>query len=110
MRFIKRSSTHGPFFVERPIRIYSPPLSAAAAAHDVPVRGFALLACAVAERRHPPGRHRVTAGGRLALAAAVRVIDRVHRRAARLRPNALVTVAPGLADRDVLVVGVAARP
>src|SRR4051794_20696315 len=44
-----------------------------------------------------------------ALAAAVRVVHRVHRGAARLRPDALVAVAPRLADRDVLVLGVADR-
>src|SRR4051812_43456426 len=49
-----------------------------------------------------PGRGR-------ALAAAVRMVDRVHRRAARLRALAQVTRAAGLADRDVLVVGVANR-
>src|SRR4051794_20473415 len=43
------------------------------------------------------------------LAAAVRVVDRVHRRAARLRAHAHVALAAGLADLDVLVVGVADR-
>src|SRR3954451_14739797 len=43
------------------------------------------------------------------LAAAVRVIDRVHRRAARLRAHAHVALPAGLADLDVLVVGVADR-
>src|SRR4051794_16005131 len=47
-----------------------------------------------------PGRGR-------ALAAAVRVVDRVHGRAARLRALAQVPRAAGLADGDVLVVGVA---
>ena len=44
-----------------------------------------------------------------ALAAAVRVVDRVHGRTARLRAHAHVALAAGLADRDVLVVGVADR-
>src|SRR4051794_12677687 len=44
-----------------------------------------------------------------ALAAAVRVVDRVHRRAARLRADAHVALAAGLADLHVLVVGVADR-
>src|SRR3954463_5292994 len=43
------------------------------------------------------------------LAAAGRVIDRVHGGAARLRPHAHVTLPAGLADLDVLVVGVADR-
>src|SRR4051794_6083297 len=49
------------------------------------------------------------ARGRRPLAAPVRVVDGVHRGAARLRSLALVTVAPRLADRDVLMVGVADR-
>src|SRR5205807_10264344 len=85
-------------------------LPAAAAAHDVAVRRLALLASPVAEGRHAPGRDRVAAGGGLALAAAVWVVDRIHRRAARLRPDALVAVTARLADRDVLVLGVAERP
>ena len=52
----------------------------------------------------------MTAGGGLALAAAVGVVDRVHGGAAGLRPDALVPVPSGLPDRDVLVVGVADRP
>ena len=68
-----------------------------------------LLARAVAERRHAPRRDRVAPGGRRALATAVRVVDRVHRHAARLRAHAHVALAPGLADLDVLVLGVADR-
>src|SRR4051812_42592155 len=49
-----------------------------------------------------PGR-----GG--ALAAAVRVVDGVHGRAARLRAHAHVALAAGLAHLDVLVIGVADR-
>src|SRR4029079_2152357 len=77
------------------------------AAHDQAVRGLVLLTGAVAERRHAPLRHGGTARGRGALATAVRMVDRVHRRAARLRAHAHVTLAAGLADGDVLVVGVA---
>src|SRR5204863_6113859 len=47
-----------------------------------------------------PRRDRVPATGALALAAAQRVVDRVHRDAARVRALALPTVATGLADRD----------
>ena len=60
MRFIRRSSTHGPFFVDRPIWPTAS-LPAAAAAHDVLVGRLALLAGAVAERRHAPGRDRMAA-------------------------------------------------
>src|SRR5207247_110001 len=84
-------------------------LSAAAAAHDVAVGGLALLARAVAQRRHPPGGDRMAAGRGLALAAAVGVVDRVHRGATRLRADALVAVPARLPDRDVLVVRVADR-
>ena len=42
-----------------------------------------------------------------ALATAVRMVDGVHGLAARLRAHAQVALAAGLADRDVLVVGVA---
>ena len=68
-----------------------------------------LLARAVAERRHAPRRHRVAAGRGRALTAAVRVVDGVHRDAARLRAHAHVALAAGLADLHVLVIGVADR-
>ena len=50
------------------------------------------------------GRH---AGGRLALAAAVRMVARVHDHAAHLGPAAHVASAAGLAEALVLVVEVA---
>src|SRR4051812_7601622 len=82
-------------------------LSAATPADDVSVGLLALLAGAVADGRHAPGRLRVVAQRAGTLAAAVRVVHGVHRRAARLRAHAHVTLAAGLAHRDVLVVGVA---
>src|SRR5215470_7661181 len=82
-------------------------LTAAAATDDVAIGLLALLAGAVADRRHAPGRLRVVAERRRALAATVRVVDRVHGGAARLRAHAHVALAAGLADLDVLVVGVA---
>src|SRR3954451_4414667 len=82
-------------------------LAATATAHDVAVGRLVLLARAVAESRLAPRGHGMAAGCRRALATAVRVVDRVHRRAARLRALAQVTRAAGLADSDVLVVGVA---
>src|SRR5208282_3434006 len=92
MRAIRRSSTHGPFLLERLIahtlrdRASSLlALAASAAADDVAAGGLVAFARAVAERRHAPRRHRMTARGRRALAAAVRVVDRVHGGAARLR-------------------------
>src|SRR5215207_7520666 len=85
-------------------------LAAATAADDVAVGLLALLAGAVADRRHAPGRLRVVAQRRGALATAVRVVHRVHGGAARLRAHAHVALAAGLAHGDVLVIGVADRP
>src|SRR3954468_17257040 len=82
-------------------------LAAAAPADDVTVGLLALAARAVPDGRHAPGGLRMVAERRGALAAAVRVVDRIHGRATRLRAHAHVALAAGLADRDVLVVGVA---
>src|SRR4051794_31633568 len=84
-------------------------LPSLATAHDVAVTRLVLLAGAVPERGDAPRGDRVTARRGGALAAAVRVVDRVHGRAARLRADAHVPLATGLADLDVLVVGVADR-
>ena len=59
-------------------------------------------------REAPRGDRMAPARG-AALAAAVRVIDRVHGDAAIVRPPAEPAGAPGLADRDVHVVGVGHR-
>src|ERR1035437_7525964 len=82
-------------------------LSAATAANDQLVGRLVLGACALAERRHAPRGHRVAPALRLALAAAVRMVDRVHRRAAHGGALALPAVAAGLAPVDVLVIDVA---
>src|SRR5437763_2661843 len=84
-------------------------LPSPAAAHDVAVRALVLLARAIAERRLAPRRDRMAPRRGRALAAAVRVVDRVHRGSARLRPLAQVARPPGLADRDVLVLDVPDR-
>src|SRR3954462_1276112 len=86
-----------------------PALPTAATAHDVAVGLLVLLTRAVPERRDAPRRDGVAAGRRGTLAAAVRVVDRVHGGAARLRPHAEVALAAGLAHGDVLMVGVADR-
>src|SRR5207253_561133 len=79
----------------------------AAAAADDQLVGFLVLgARALAERRHAPRRDGMPALG-LALAAAVRVVDRVHRGAADARALAEPAAAAGLAARGVLVVDVA---
>ena len=57
----------------------------------------------------PQGGDRVATTGGAALAAAMRVIDRVHRDATRLRTLALPARAAGLAVVRVLVVGVGDR-
>src|SRR5215210_4821543 len=96
MRAIRRSSTHGPFFEERLIPAPSSwrcpsaaasLLPAATAADDVPVGLLALLAGAVADGRHAPGRLRMVAQRAGTLAAAVRMVDGVHGGAARLRAH-----------------------
>src|SRR5262249_55433214 len=78
-------------------------------AHDEPV---ALLVAPGLEALGDlaPGRGGVTATRRLALAAAHRVIHRIHRDAADRRIPALPAVASCLADRDVLVLDVADLP
>ncbi len=58
----------------------------------------------------PHGRRRVASAGGLAFAAAHRVVDRVHRDAAVVRPPAHPAVAAGLSDRHVLVLEVADLP
>src|SRR3954463_920513 len=82
-------------------------LAAAAPADDVAVGRLALAARAVPDGRHAPGRLRMVAQRRGALAAAVGMVDRVHGGAARLWAHAHVALAARLADRDVLMVGVA---
>src|SRR5947199_5237185 len=82
-------------------------LAAATAADDQLVRFPVLAARALPERRDAPRRDRVAAALRLALAAAVRVVDGVHRRAAHGRALATPAAAAGLAAGDVLVVDVA---
>src|SRR6266545_4330821 len=59
--------------------------------------------------REPPRRHRVAAAGGTAFAAAVRVIDRIHRHAAIVRPPAEPARTTRLADRNVHMVGVRHR-
>src|SRR4029450_1952279 len=63
----------------------------------------------VALGRLAPRRHGVAPALGAALAAAMRMIDRVHRRAAHRRPPALPAVAAGLAEYLVLPVGVRHR-
>src|SRR5262245_54731219 len=93
---------YGPFEIERAIR----PSSLGASLDDEPLRAR-IVARLVALRGNTPRGDRVPAAGGLALAAAVRVVDRVHGDAAHERPPALPAVAPCLADGLVLVLDVA---
>src|SRR3972149_8569146 len=77
-------STNGPFLTERPM---SYPLFLVAAIDDHAAGAF-VLARAVALGERTPGADRMPAGGGLAFAAPMRVIDRVHRHAAHRRADA----------------------
>src|ERR1700730_11290283 len=56
---------------------------------------------------HAPGRYGGLPGRGAAFAAAVRVVDRVHRHAAHRRADAAPTPAPGLADGLQVVLEIA---
>src|SRR5205807_3910210 len=76
-------------------------------ADDRRVRRLALLPRLAALGQHARRAARVPAAGGAPLAAAHRVADRVHRRAAVVRLAAHVALAAGLAEADVHVLGVA---
>src|SRR5439155_10614718 len=59
--------------------------------------------------RLAPRGDRMAPARRLAFAAAMRMVDRVHRDATHRRPPAEPAIAAGLADHDVLVIGVRHR-
>src|SRR5712691_7164858 len=66
-----------------------------------------VLAGLVALGQHPPGTHGMLPCRGLALAAAMRVVDRIHRDAAHGGPHAAPADASGLADRFQAVLLVA---
>src|SRR5213076_2147178 len=104
--FSRWSSTNGPFFRLRGILGYLLTLLAGtAAADDELVAG--LVHPAGAPLGLAPRVDWVPAAGRLALAATVRVVDRVHRDAADAGAATLPTHPPGLAPVDVGLLGVA---
>src|ERR1700756_1457955 len=76
---------------------------------DEPI-GTLVVARLVSTRRLAPRGHRMTSTGSLAFAAAVRVIDWIHGHAAVVRTASGPAHATGLANRDVLVIGVAYLP
>src|SRR5262245_74524 len=102
---IRWSSTNGPFFRLRgTAAALSSTLSGLAATDDHLIAGLALAGAAL---RLAPRRHRVASTRRLALAATVRMVDRVHRDTAYRRPLALPAHPAGLAPTDVGLLGVA---
>src|SRR5215469_3849465 len=102
---IRWSSTKGPFFRLRGIEACSLPLVLAAAAADQPVTGLVLPAGTAF--RLTPRADRVATARALALATAVRVVNRVHGDATDRRTLALPAVAARLAELDVAVLGIA---
>src|SRR5216684_4542837 len=83
-------------------------LALAAAAHDEPVRRL-VVPRLLPLGRLAPGRNRMAAARSTALTAAMRVIDRVHRHTAHRRPAAQPATPAGLADDDVLLIGIRHR-
>src|SRR5882672_206825 len=72
--------------------------------------GGLVLAGLLALGGEAPRRDRMPATGGAPFAAAVRMVDWIHRHTAIVRPPAQPARAAGLADRDVHVVGVRHRP
>src|SRR5580765_8942205 len=91
---------NGPFFSDLPIGLLPFPFENHAVRALVAARLVAL-------RRLAPRRDGVPSAGRLAFAAAERMVDRVHADAAVVRTKAEPAAAAGLADRDVLVIEIA---
>src|SRR5258708_28921238 len=79
------------------------------AARNDELAGALVVAGLLALGGEAPWRDRMTAAGGAAFAAAVRMIDRIHRNAAVVRATAHPALAAGLADRDVHVIGVRHR-
>ena len=69
--------------------------------------GLPTLARAAALGGHARRADRMAATLGAAFTTTVRMVDRVHRRAADVRANALPAIAAGLADDDVHRVGIA---
>src|ERR1700722_13106920 len=94
------SATNGPFLSERPILLALP------LADDHAGRAL-VTACLFAHRHLTPRRGGPPSRGRPRYAAAVRIVDRVHRDAAHRRTLAEMALAAGFADHFVLVIEVA---
>src|ERR1700692_20511 len=102
--FIRWSSTNGPFANERPmffrLHLFRLPR------HDPLIRAL-VIAGLEAARGLAPRSHRMPAAAGFALAAAVRVIHRVHTDAAIVRHLAHPTLASGFAQADVFMLDIA---
>src|SRR5262249_52997067 len=96
-------STNGPFLSERPIALLLPSL-------DDELVGDLAFSRLISLGRQPPRRHRVPSPRRLAFAPAERMVDRIHRHTAHVRPLTEPATPSGFADRHVLVVQVADLP
>src|SRR5256885_2165258 len=72
--------------------------------------GALVIACLVTARGLAPGSYGMASAGGLAFAAAMRMVDRVHRDTAVYRLLAQPDVPAGLADGHVLVVHIADLP
>src|SRR5512145_454206 len=90
--FSRCPSTNGPFFSERDIQ---DPLLAIPALHDHRI-GALVLARAIALGERAPRADRIALGTGATLAAAVRMVDRVHRHAAHRRPHTTPAHRAGL--------------
>src|SRR5713101_8484564 len=101
-------STQAPFFNERgigfPFRISK--LLDSPIPHNHLLRAF-VPARFVTAGRLAPGRYRIAAAGGLAFTTTVRMVHRIHRDAADVRPDSLPTRSPGFAQRDILMLDVA---
>src|ERR1043165_8098680 len=118
---------NGPFFSERPICLGSrlsafgfrpfgfrapregAPTLFLSPLNDELVRRLAIT-CLVPLGRQAPRRYRMPAAGRLALAAAERMVDRIHRHAAHVGALPQPAAAARLSDGHVLVIEVADLP
>src|ERR1019366_9065419 len=103
--FLSRwASMKGPFFRLRDMAYLSPRAASAATTNNERVRCLGQTRTALGLT---PRRDRVTAPRSLAFAPTEGVVDRVHRHAAGLGTDPLPAAAPGLADLDQFVFGVA---
>src|ERR1700694_2745664 len=107
--FKRKPSTKGPFHTERAMAVPSLLFLPRVAAGNDEFVGRLVAAGLLALGREAPGRDRMAPAGGAALAAAMRMIDRVHRHAAIMRLPAEPARAAGLADGDVHVIGVRYR-